>query len=1079
MNSDLISRLGGSATVSRRLVGAARLLAVLLTVQLPALAAPIASLAAQPTTTTDRGTLQRDGKVGVDLAVDSTPAAGFQDTAVLSGVVNPTRVSFAPDGRVFVAEKRGRIQIYDSLSDPTPTQWAAIDTNVYNFWDRGLLGMALSPGFGPAGSSYVYVLYTYNKILGDPDPAPHWAGDGCPSPPGATTDGCVASARLSRIPVVAGGGAGAEDVLIEDWCQQFPSHSIGTVAFGPDGYLYVSSGDAASFTDMDYGQFGGSYYGGNPCGEPANQGGALRSQSVRGSASPKRLDGTILRLDPDTGAAAPGNPNSGSGDANLRRIIAYGLRNPFRFTFRPGTSELWIGDVGWGTKEEIDRMVDVTPATPVNFGWPCWEGPLRTGPYDNANLDLCESLYDEGTAATPYYSYDHSSLVVPGEDCSYASGSVTSGIRFYNGGAYPASFDGALLLADHSRRCIWVMKPATAGGLPSTSNISTFVAQAANPVDVVTGPNGDVFYVDFDGGTIHRVTYVGTNSPPTAHATGGPLSGSVPLTVNFDGTGSTDSDGSIASYDWNFGDGSAHSSASKPSHTYTSGGTRTVTLTVTDDEGATDTDTLTVNISNDAPVPRINTPSSTLQWVVDQHITFSGSAIDAQDGTIPASGLSWRLLIDHCTDLGCHQHAIQTWDGVASGSFDAPDHEYPSHLELELTAEDSTGTTTTTTIELQPKTVDLTFTSDPAGANLTAGSLTDAAPFTKRFIVGSTTTITAPTNETISGMDRRFVSWSDGGARVHQITAPSTARTYKAQFLPFEPSNTCASAHTVSTSTWANETIHSSSDVDWYRFTVSSTHRYRIVLGGLTGDAQLQLYSSCSTRLLTSQHSGTAFELMYRTLSPGTYRVRISGVGGASGPYSLRVRQLPNAVALISSSRWQTGSSVSIAGEVLNGLSSNQKSIVVHATLYNAANAKLGTVSGYAFTYGLRPGTSAPFRLSFTAPSGYDHAVLSITSSATSTTPVGGLALTMSSRSVDGLDRFHVPGVVQNTNAFPVDTTRVAVMLYDDHANVINAVRVAPLTTTLGPGGRSSFDAVFANHYDGWTLAARRAMALR
>ena len=1054
----------------------ARLLVLLVVVQLPAVAAPPTSTAAQPTAKTDRGTLQPDGKVGTDLALDSTPASGFQDTTALSGLVNPTKVLFAPDGRVFVAEKRGRIQVFDSLSDPTPTQWASFDTNVHNFWDRGLLGIALSPGFGPAGSSYVYVLYTYDHIIGG-TPAPRW-GDTCPTPPGANTEGCVASARLSRFALVAGGGAGSEDVLIEDWCQQFPSHSIGTVTFGPDGYLYVGSGDAASFTGIDYGQYGGSYYGGNPCGEPTNEGGALRSQSVRGSASPKRLDGTILRLDPDTGAAAPGNPNSGSSDANLRRMIAYGLRNPFRFTFRPGTSELWIGDVGFSKKEEIDRMTDVTPASPVNFGWPCWEGAIHEGSYDAANLALCESLYTQGSATGPYYSYDHSALVVPGEDCSFSSGSVISGIGFYNGGPYPASFDGALFFGDHSRKCIWAMKPTTAGGLPSTSNVSTFVAQAANPVDIQMGPNGDLFYVDFDGGTIHRVSYLGSNSPPTADATGSPLSGNAPLVVNFDGTGSTDSDGTIASYDWNFGDGTAHSSASQPSHTYTAAGTRTVTLTVTDNDGATDTDTLIVNVSNDAPVPHINTPSSTLRWVVGQHITFSGSATDAQDGTIPASGLSWRLIIDHCTDLGCHQHIVQDWDGVASGSFDAPDHEYPSHLELQLTATDSSNTSTTTTLALQPKTVDLTFTSDPTGASLTVGSRNDPAPFTQRMIVGSRTTITTEASQTIAGMTRTFTSWSDGGARTHQITAPSTAKTYKAQFSPFEPSNTCASAHSGSQSHWIKETIHSASDVDWYRFTVSSTHRARIVLGGLSGDARLDLYSSCSTRLQSAQRSGDRFEAIVRKLPAGTYRVKVSGVSGASGPYSLRFRVLSNSVAIVTSTSWQSGSTVFIAGEVMNNYSSNRRSVVVHATLYDASNRKLGTTSAYAYAYGLASGGTAPFRLAFTAPSGYDHAVLSITSSPTSTSPIGGLSVDLSSVSTTATG-LHVRGYVRNGNSFTVDTTRVAVALYDSFGNVMNAVRVSPASTTIGARRSTSFLASFSSHNSGWQLISRRAMAFR
>ena len=77
----------------------------------------------------------------------STLPAGFEETVVFSGLTNPTVVRFAADGRVFVAEKRGVIKVFDSLTDPTPDVFADLNVNVHNFWDRGLLGMALDPNF--------------------------------------------------------------------------------------------------------------------------------------------------------------------------------------------------------------------------------------------------------------------------------------------------------------------------------------------------------------------------------------------------------------------------------------------------------------------------------------------------------------------------------------------------------------------------------------------------------------------------------------------------------------------------------------------------------------------------------------------------------------------------------------------------------------------------------------------------------------------------------------------------------------------------------------------------------------------
>ena len=113
------------------------------------------------------------------------------------------------------------------------------------------------------------------------------------------------------------------------------------------------------------------------------------------------LDGTIIRIDPASGAALPDNPLSGSGDANARRIVTQGLRNPLRFAFRPGTSELWVGDVGWATWEEINRIDNPLDGSVKNFGWPCYEGDGTQPAYDGNDLPLCEALYGSGSVTGP------------------------------------------------------------------------------------------------------------------------------------------------------------------------------------------------------------------------------------------------------------------------------------------------------------------------------------------------------------------------------------------------------------------------------------------------------------------------------------------------------------------------------------------------------------------------------------------------------------------------------------------------------------------------------------------------------
>ena len=144
----------------------------------------------------------------------------FQESTPITGLTNPTAVRFSPDGRVFVAEKSGLIKVFDGLSDPSATVFADLRTNVHNFWDRGILGMALDPNF-PI-QPYVYVLYAHDAAIGGTAPrwgAPGVSSDPCPTPPGPTSDGCVVSGRLSRLQATGNVMSGPEQVLIEDWCQ--------------------------------------------------------------------------------------------------------------------------------------------------------------------------------------------------------------------------------------------------------------------------------------------------------------------------------------------------------------------------------------------------------------------------------------------------------------------------------------------------------------------------------------------------------------------------------------------------------------------------------------------------------------------------------------------------------------------------------------------------------------------------------------------------------------------------------------------------------------------------------------------
>ena len=397
------------------------------------------------------------------------PAPGFVDEIVLSGLREPLAVAFARDGRVFVAEKRGRVLEFMDLGSGRPRVRADLGRRVFTNGDRGLFGLALDPSF-PA-RPYLYVLYTFDGPIGAREPL------GRARCKGLFDGACPVSGRLSRL-----GPDGTELVLLSGWCQQYPSHGVGDLAFGPDGRLYASGGEGASYDRVDSGDAA------NVCGDPPGEGGALRAQDAGSGGDPQGVSGSVVRFEPTSGR---------------HELVAYGFRNPFRFAFRPGSSELWIGDVGSTRADELD----VAEAGLRNFGWPCYEGerPLRS--YDEANLPLCERLYGDGSAVPPELALARDAPVVEGDGCGEGTQAL-SGLAFYRGGSYPERFRGALFVADFVRGCIWAI-PAGADERPEPDRIELFRRDVASPVRLLTGPGGDLFYLDFAGGSLHRIRYIG------------------------------------------------------------------------------------------------------------------------------------------------------------------------------------------------------------------------------------------------------------------------------------------------------------------------------------------------------------------------------------------------------------------------------------------------------------------------------------------------------------------------------------------------------------------------------------------
>jgi len=747
------------------------------------------------------------------VASGSTLPSGFRDEAVFTDLEEPTALRVAADGRVFVAEKAGRILVFDDLLDNAPTVFADLRTQTYDAGDRGLLALALDPEF-PA-RPYVYALYSYDHLLGDTEPAPKWgepdqSGDDCPKPPGTGVDACPVSGRLVRLTVDQNGagdqavenGAGEADehVLVEDWCAQYSSHSIGDLQFGSDGALYASGGEGADANGVDYGQ--GGWPQKNQCGDPPApvggdlappdaEGGALRAQDVRTPANPLEpgvdptgLNGSIIRIDPDSGAGWPGNPMIGSTDPNERRIVAFGLRNPFRFAIDPASGEIYSVNVGWNNYKEIDRFA-VSPARAFNSGWPCFEGPARNPNYDGLDLDLCEGLYAEAGAATqPFFHYRHGRPIGPGDACSPEAGSAISGLSFYGGGPFPAAYDGALFFADSVRGCIYFLPPGDDGG-PDPLAATTFMSDAGlyPGVDLEVGPAGDLYYVALLGaegeGEIHRISY--DPEAPVARLTADPPWGDAPLPVTLDASASSDPGGDTLSFKWDLDGNGSFETSGAATRTETFAGVENVAVAVEVSDGSrTSVARVTVHPGDTPPQPQIEEPLTSLSWGVGEEIEFAGGASDSEDGELEDSSLFWKTRLYHCPSA-CHGHPLRAYPGAASGRFVAPDHDYPAHIEISLTAVDSRGLAATESVSIYPRTVDLTIASDPAGVELGAGLLSRPAPFQLRAIAGSNLVLSAPATARFGASAYAWAGWSDGGARVHPIVADET-RTYTAAY---------------------------------------------------------------------------------------------------------------------------------------------------------------------------------------------------------------------------------------------------------------------------------------------------------
>ena len=204
-------------------------------------------------------------------------------------------------------------------------------------------------------------------------------------------------------------------------------------------------------------------------------------------------------------------------------------------------------------------------------------------------------------------------------------------------------------------------------------------------------------------------------------------------------------------------------------------------------------------------------------------------------------------------------------------------------------------------------------------------------------------------DEAVIGEDRyAFDSWSDGGAPAHEAAIPAGAATLTASYrlagsIDTPDSCSASAAATSPTGKWVTGRFGKANDVDWYRFKLTSTSRVRIVLGELAVGARFELYGGCSTKITGVDAGGTTPEVLHRTLSAGTYAVKLIGKSQSSTQkYAFMVWRLPKTVTMLSTKTWIEGSTLRLVGEVYNN-TADTRHVTVTARLYNATGTLLAT----------------------------------------------------------------------------------------------------------------------------------------
>jgi glucose/arabinose dehydrogenase len=367
------------------------------------------------------------GSTGVATATRDVPLDQLRvgATEVAAGLNRPTAIAPLPDGRLLITEKSGTVRAFHPRTGLAPSPVLDLTDRINESEnERGLLGIAAAPDF--RRSQNLYVAYT------------------------ALPDGAV---TLSRVNL----GTGAEKVLLSQEHAEFGNHNGGHVQFGKDGYLYLGIGDGGSG------------------GDPFESGQNLDT-----------LLGKIIRIDVSRSCGAlpycvpADNPFVGNAGAR-KEIWAWGLRNPWKFSFDRADGSLWIADVGQGRFEEVDHIGARVGG--ANFGWSCMEGP---NVFDETRCDATADYTD------PAFHY-RSAI----DGCAVIGGFV------YRGQKYASLAGGTYVATDFCSATVWGLR-AKSDGTYDSATIGTFPEAVTS---FGTDVWGELYVVTDDPGRLFRVSF--------------------------------------------------------------------------------------------------------------------------------------------------------------------------------------------------------------------------------------------------------------------------------------------------------------------------------------------------------------------------------------------------------------------------------------------------------------------------------------------------------------------------------------------------------------------------------------------